>query len=67
MNPIPLTKRQRLTLEAMREELKDALYSRDHGIKGECSDLRKAERSARLRDQIDAMDAVLRQTIGEGG
>lgn len=60
-----LTKHQRTTLESLRDDVKESLYSRDAGIKGECADLRKAERNMRLRDQLDALEAVLRATAGE--
>ena len=67
-----LTKHQRATLERLREELKDALYSRGEPVHGGREDSRGsearrvAERNMRLRDQIDALDAVLRATAGEG-
>ena len=61
-----LTKQQRATLERLRDEVRESLYSRDAGIKGECADLRKAERNMRLRDQLDALEAALRATAEEG-
>lgn len=64
--PDALTERQRATLESLPDELRDALYSRDAGINGECADLRKAEKNMRLRDQIEALEAALRATAGEG-
>ena len=61
-----LTKHQRKTLEHLRDELREKLYSRADEAHGGNAALRLADRNGRLRDQIDALQAALRVTAGEG-
>lgn len=61
-----LSKSQRRALEGLRDEVKESLYSRADEAHGGSAAFRLAERNMRLREQLDALEGVLRTTAGDG-